>query len=203
MKIFFDTEFTGLHKDTTLISIGLIDENGRTFYGEFSDYDESQCDNWIRENVIKHLKWSKEGPVEDFVNIYVNSWEAFGSKEYIKIVLSEWLSKYDYVDLVSDCCHYDMVLFIDIFGDAWSIPDVVNPACHDINQDIAKYFDISEKEAFDLSREKFIEKVNIDRQDEQNNFDISEEEKIINIEGDKHNSLYDAKVIREIYEIVN
>lgn len=203
MKIFFDTEFTGLHKDTTLISIGLIDENGRTFYGEFSDYDESKCDDWIRENVIKHLKWSKEGPVEDFVNIYVNSWEAFGSKEYIKIVLSEWLSKYDEVDLVSDCCHYDMVLFIDIFGDAWSIPDVVNPACHDINQDIAKYFDISEKEAFDLSREKFIEKVNIDRQDEQNNFDISEEEKIINIEGDKHNALYDAKVIKEIYKIVN
>ena len=203
MKIFFDTEFTGLHKDTTLISIGLIDENGRTFYGEFSDYDESQCDNWIRENVIKHLKWCKEGPVEDFVNIYVNSWEAFGSKEYIKIVLSEWLSKYDEVELVSDCCHYDMVLFIDIFGDAWSIPDVVNPACHDINQDIAKYFDISEKEAFDLSREKFIEKVNIDRQDDQNNFDISEGEKIINIEGDKHNSLYDAKVIKEIYQIVN
>ena len=203
MKLFFDTEFTGLHKDTTLISIGLIDENGRTFYGEFSDYDESQCDNWIHENVIKHLKWSKEGPAEDFVNIYVNSWESFGSKEYIKIVLSEWLSKYDEVELVSDCCHYDMVLFIDIFGDAWSIPDVVNPACHDINQDIAKYFDISEREAFDLSREKFIEKVNIDRQDAQNNFDISEGEKIINIEGDKHNSLYDAKVIREIYKIVN
>ena len=30
MKIFFDTEFTGLHKNTTLISIGLVDENGRT-----------------------------------------------------------------------------------------------------------------------------------------------------------------------------
>ena len=203
MKIFFDTEFTGLHKDTTLISIGLIDKYGRTFYGEFSDYDESKCDNWIRENVIKHLKWSKEGPVEDFVNIYDNAWEAFGSKEYIKIVLTEWLSKYNNVELVSDCCHYDMVLFIDIFGDAWSIPDMVNPACHDINQDIAKYFDISEREAFDLSREKIIEKVNIDNQDTANHFDISKREKIINIEGDKHNALYDAKVIKEIYEIVN
>ena len=59
MKIFFDTEFTGLHKDTTLISIGLIDENGRTFYAEFSDYYECQCDEWIRENVLKNLKWSK------------------------------------------------------------------------------------------------------------------------------------------------
>lgn len=203
MKIFFDTEFTGLHKDTTLISIGLIDKYGRTFYAEFSDYDESKCDNWIRENVIKHLKWSKEGPVEDFVNIYDNGWEAFGSKEYIKIVLTEWLSKYNNVELVSDCCHYDMILFIDIFGDAWSIPDVVNPVCHDINQDIAKYFDISEREAFDLSREKIIEKVIIDIQDIANHFDISEREKIINIEGDKHNALYDAKVIKEIYKIVN
>ncbi len=34
MNIYFDTEFTGLHKNTTLISIGMIAENGRTFYAE-------------------------------------------------------------------------------------------------------------------------------------------------------------------------
>lgn len=32
MKVFFDTEFTGLHKDTTLISIGLVDEYNNHFY---------------------------------------------------------------------------------------------------------------------------------------------------------------------------
>lgn len=37
MKIFFDTEFTGLHKDTTLISLGMISEDGRRFYAEFND----------------------------------------------------------------------------------------------------------------------------------------------------------------------
>jgi hypothetical protein len=37
-KIFFDTEFTGLHQGTTLISIGLISECGKTFYAEFTDY---------------------------------------------------------------------------------------------------------------------------------------------------------------------
>lgn len=182
MKIFFDTEFTGLHKDTTLISIGLVDENGRTFYGEFSDYDDLQCDKWIRNNVIKHLKWSIE-LCENFANIYENSWEAFGDKEYIKTVLQDWLSKYDTVELVSDVCHYDMVLFIDIFGGAFDIPKNVNPACHDINQDIAEYFNISEIEAFDKSREDII--------------------KSYNINGDKHNALYDAKVIKAIYEIMN
>ena len=185
MKIYFDTEFTGLHKDTTLISIGLVDENGQTFYAEFSDYDESQCDKWIRENVIKHLKWSIEGPLEDFSNIYGYNWEAFGSKEYIKILLADWLSQYEEVELVSDCCHYDMVLFIDIFGNAFDIPKHVNPVCYDINQDIAKYFKTSEREAFDMSREQILD-----------HYDIK-------ITGNKHNSLYDAKVIKEIYNLIN
>jgi len=182
MKIFFDTEFTGLHKNTTLISIGLVDENKRTFYAEFSDYYDSQCDEWIHENVIKYLKWSKEESIENFATIHVNDLEVYGTKEYIKTVLADWLSKYDEVELVSDCCHYDMVLFIDIFGGAFDIPSHVNQVCHDINQDIAKHFKISEKEAFDKSREGIISN--------------------IKIEGNKHNALYDAKVIKEIYNIV-
>ncbi len=185
MKIFFDTEFTGLHKDTTLISLGMIDENNRTFYAEFNDYDESQCDEWIYENVIKHLKWSKEGPLENFGNYDdINHIEMYGDKNYVKMQLEQWLSQYDEVELISDCCHYDMVLFIDIFGSAFDIPKQVNPACHDINQDIAKYYGISEKEAFDKSREEIVNEYK-------------------HIEGDKHNSLYDAKVIKVIYAGLN
>ena len=36
MKVWFDTEFTGLHKNTTLISIGLVNEYNETFYAEFT-----------------------------------------------------------------------------------------------------------------------------------------------------------------------
>lgn len=187
MKIFFDTEFTGLHKNTTLISIGLVDENGRTFYAEFSDYDRSQCDNWIKDNVIHNLKFIKSAQLEYFVNIHENSWKAYGDKEYIREVLKDWLSTYEDVQLVSDCYHYDMVLFIDIFGDAFCLPDNVNPVCHDINQDIATYYKISEREAFDVSREDILSS---------NNFIVDEE--IM-----KHNALFDAQVIREIYKIVN
>ena len=198
MEIFFDTEFTGLHKDTTLISIGLVDENDRTFYAEFSDYDESQCDEWIHENVINHLKWSKEGPIENFINksIDFKNTEVYGSKEYIRDCLGVWLSAYDSVELVSDVCHYDMVLFIDIFGGAFDIPKNVNPACHGINQDIAEYFYISEREAFDKSRENIIDDWNFE------NRYIPSFKKII-IDGDKHNALYDARVIKEINKIVN
>lgn len=97
--------------------------------------------------------------------------------------LKEWLEEYDEVQLVSDVCHYDMVLFIDLFGDAFSLPENVNAACHDINQDIAAHFGISEKEAFDYTREDIVKDAVID--------------------GDKHNSLYDAKVIKQIYDSFN
>ena len=52
MKIFFDTEFTGLHKDTTLISIGIVAENGKSFYAELTDYDKTQVDEWLQLHVL-------------------------------------------------------------------------------------------------------------------------------------------------------
>ena len=57
-KLFFDTEFTGLHQNTTLISIGLISECGKTFYAELTDYDKTQLDDWLNENVISNLLFS-------------------------------------------------------------------------------------------------------------------------------------------------
>ena len=181
MKIFFDTEFTGLHKNTTLISIGCIAEDGKTFYAELNDFDESQCDNWIQENVINNLLYPDvEGVKDDGTNMVV-----LGDMDLVREKFIEWLSQYKDVQFVSDVCHYDMVLLIDIFGDAMSLPQGVSPVCHDINQDIARFYGCPDAEVFDWSREDIIA------------------EHHISIEGKKHNSLYDAKVIEAIYHIVN
>jgi len=178
MKIFFDTEFTGLHKNTTLISIGLIDEDDNVFYAEFNDYNKDDVNDWINDNVIKHLKFN-----EYSTHLEVNGRNVSmkGSKSYVADCLKIWLSSYDKVQLVSDVCHYDMVLFIDLFGTAFDLLKGINAACHDINQDIAEYYNISEADAFDKSREEMLEQFHII------------------IDGDKHNSLYDAKVIKELY----
>lgn len=55
MKIFFDTEFSGLHQGTTLISIAMVAEDGRELYCELNDYDKSQIDDWLQDNVIANL----------------------------------------------------------------------------------------------------------------------------------------------------
>lgn len=105
MKVFFDTEFTGLHAKTTLMSIGLVDEEGRTFYAELNDYDKSQVDEWLENNVVANFTG------ENTMNM-----------QQLKLELTEWLAVYDSVEVWSDCLAYDWVLFNSIFGTAFDIP---------------------------------------------------------------------------------
>lgn len=181
-KLFLDTEFTGLHKDTTLISIGLIDEEDRCFYGEIIDYDKNQVDYWIQKNVIENLWYEKGIRIRNMNVTYCK-----GTKKEVASKLNNWLSVYKEIEWVSDVCHYDFVLLIDLlYKNANYIPyNEIGAAIHDINQDIAKHYNISELKAFDKSREDIIKEHNI------------------KISGIKHNALYDAKVIKAIYEIVN
>ncbi|MCC9083727.1 hypothetical protein LOS22_14990 [Enterococcus faecium] len=48
-----------MHKDTTLISIGIIAENGVSFYAELNDYDETQVDEWLQAHVLDNLVGKK------------------------------------------------------------------------------------------------------------------------------------------------
>ncbi len=116
-KIFFDTEFTGLHKNTTLISIGLVSECGKTFYAELTDYDKTQIDEWLQDNVIKNLTLENEG--------YFGGYEKMnllGNTDLLQTKLRDWLNQFEKVEMWSDCLAYDWVLFNNIFGTAFDIP---------------------------------------------------------------------------------
>lgn len=184
MKLYFDTEFTGLTKDAELISIGIIDEDGRSFYAEFSDFHVNKCSDWVKQNVIAKLYNSEDKDKKYEWILGVADTQVYGTKKEIKEELEEWLSAYDTVEFVSDVCHYDFVLLIDLFGSAFDLPKNICAACHDINQDIAKYYNISETKAFDVCREDMVRD-------------------IIKSSADKHNALWDARVIAKIYELVN
>lgn len=55
MRLFVDTEFTDL-LNCDLISIGAISEDGKhEFYGERSDFDLSQCNDFVRLAVLPQL----------------------------------------------------------------------------------------------------------------------------------------------------
>ena len=183
MKLFFDMEFTGLRQNTTPISLGIVSEDGKKFYAEFTDYDESQCNDWIEENVITELLYDTEKWYEGIADRQIQD-----NKQDISYALKDWLQQFDEIQFVSDVCHYDFVLLIDLLtngGTALDLPENISAVCHDLNMDIARHFHVSDREAFDVSREQIIN-------------DLCGEEDIVS--GDKHNSLYDAEVIRTIWE---
>lgn len=177
-KIFFDTEFTGLHQHTTLISIGLIAEDGKSFYAEFTDYDRSQVDRWVSENVIKRLTLYND---PDFVNLKLESAhqndaiKVLGDARVVKKWLRDWLRQFESIEMWSDCMHYDWVLFCQMFGGAFQVPRNV----HYIPFDICTLFKTKGVDP-DIDREHFALGEHYD-------------------EMPKHNALWDAEVIMKCY----
>lgn len=194
MKMFFDTEFTGLHKNTTLISLGMKDENDNMFYAEFTDYDKTQVDDWIRENVISKLFLKEtiasgsniiQPPTCAKTEFYSDKkiiMSVIGDKKYIKEKVLEFVKLVKKDDSVihmwSDCLAYDWVLFNDIFGTAFDLPKDF----YYIPFDICTLFQIKGIDP-DITREDFIKEVDI-------------ECPIYT----KHNALWDAVVIKACYD---
>lgn len=172
MRVFFDTEFTGLHQNTSLISIGMVDENGRSLYIEITNYDKKQVDEWIQENVIGNLIL-KDKPMgllryDDVLD--ANTMQC--RKIDVQWAIEHWLSKYDKVEMWSDCLAYDWVLFNEIFGHAFNIPKNV----YYIPFDLCTLLKVKGVDP-DISREEFAA-----------------------ISGDKHNALHDARAIKACYD---
>jgi hypothetical protein len=175
-KVFFDTEFTGLHKNTTLISIGLVTENGDTFYAELTDYDKNQVDDWIQKNVIKNLNIPDELGKQR-----INTFK--GDTGYVADKLKSWLDGLGSVEMWSDCLAYDWVLFNHLFGHAFNIPKNV----YYIPFDICTLFKVKGIDP-DINREEFVLKGKI------GDGDLRDWQK------QKHNALHDAEVIKVCYE---
>lgn len=176
-KIFFDTEFTGLHQKTTLISIGLVSEDGECFYAELNDFDQNQVDDWISKNVIKNLILQSSTPQVSKYSRKNKQTTYFGNKKMLKTELEKWFKKFDNVEIWSDCLSYDWVLFNEIFGHAFNIPKNV----YYIPFDICTLFKQKGIDP-DISREEF-----------SNMMDNSQ----------KHNALWDAKVIKQCFQLLS
>jgi len=136
LKVFFDTEFNGLRQDTELISIGLVTEHGEKFYAEMRSFDVESVEPFVKENVIPHCKF-----IGEFSKTLREHFDIVKSPEHIELFCAHTKLKYylelwfkellnkhtqPQVKLISDCMHYDMVLFNNIWGHAMDVPDYIN-----------------------------------------------------------------------------
>lgn len=202
LKVFYDAEFTGLHKNTTPISIGLVSESGAYFYAEFTDYDQSQINNWLDENVIQRLKLAdkedgyRSGTSMAGQNLTVIANHANmtvkGDKDMVKSELLGWLANESacaegaQIQFFADCYAYDWVIMNDLIalnGSALEIPGYVNYIPIDLST--ALYMRGIDP---DISREEFVGDYGLDRIKNLLPFTSWGSDNI------KHNCLWDAYV---------
>lgn len=193
MNLFFDFEFTGLHAGTTPISLGIVAENFGFFYAEFTDYDETQIERekdggeFIKTNVLDNLILEKQNLKENDFYEYYKGNELFamkvrGNKSFIVEKLKKWLFSFNtQLEMWGDCLHYDWVLFLDLFGSAFDLPECV----YYIPFDICTLFKIKNIDP-DINREEFVE-------------DYIKTYETANCFSNKHNSLHDADIIMYCY----
>jgi hypothetical protein len=179
-KIFFDFEFTGLHKLTTPISMGLVCEDGRTFYAEFTDFDKFQIDDYVRQNVLQKRTLADFVMQNDY-NPSVKDVKVKGDIDTVYEALNSWISYYkdDGVEMWGDLLQYDWVLFINIFGSGKHLPKFIDY----IPMDICTALKLCGEEK-DIDRLKF----------------AYGEEKAVSLKEQQNNSLFDAQTSLEVYK---
>lgn len=197
IKIFFDTEFTGLTQHTKLLSLGAVAEDGSAIYLEIENNLKYAQDNeWLMKNVVSHMMAYGNKDISKYIE---NSHDltltsVVEDEPHLKNTLDKWLismveprkliSGLVKFQFISDVSHYDFVLFCELYGGALNLPEYIVPSCHDINQDIARYYtNGDEMSAFNMNRESLCARTGI---------------KMDRLP--KHNALHDAYVIKALYD---
>ena len=216
-NIFIDTEFTHLGKDPDLLSVGMIAETGETLYAEVSNFATEKFNknkNFLKQYVIPNLKYIKysaslnaiyavetikqEPEISDHMDLICNS-------VTVKKAVNNWIgmlikkhgldNEEFMIQFVSDCAAYDAVLINDVVSELlttsneYSSLPLISPIVYDIVYDIKSYLEkkngtASLYDAFDINREDLVKELGSELPE--------------NIK--KHNSFFDAQIIKSIYD---
>lgn len=212
MKYFIDAEFIeGFHKPLfgkkrhfiDLISIGIVAEDGRTYYAVSSEFNQKDADEWVKDNVIYQIEvdfFTKMSPEEKN-----RSYAGKGNKAFR--YLQEKFGKpnaqiaSEIEEFVNhpkgDCehefygyyCDYDWVLLCSLFGRMIDLPRRFPMYCRDVKQIIDEKA-LSIKQTW-VHPPAFEDKLNLIKKDP-----------MYPREADSHNALSDAKWIFELYKFL-
>lgn len=145
---FIDTEFMelGPTQPIQLISIGIVCDDGREYYGEVDEFRHSDATPWLAENVVPFLHQPKKGcywhsptpeQIQQTIAEKCSCWENPGPRK------SRYQLAQDIVEFMSPDSHpkvwayfgsYDWVVFAQIWGIMKNLPKGYPYYCRDLKQ---------------------------------------------------------------------
>lgn len=157
MRYYLDTEFIEDGKTIDLISIGIVCEDGRTYYAVNSECDFGKADDWVLRNVLEPM-----GLGRGEIHVINPTNPGLSPKEYQVLLDSKSKQRikedllmffapnsittaaanatcaaeddYKEVEIWGYYADYDWVVFCQLFGRMIDLPDGFPMYCRDIKQ---------------------------------------------------------------------
>ncbi|GAA2675228.1 MULTISPECIES: polyadenylate-specific 3'-exoribonuclease AS [Actinosynnema] len=124
MRFFYDCEFIEDGVTIDLVSIGVVDEEGREFYAISTEFDPEKAGPWVRENVLNQLP--------------PPSSKAYMSRTRLRAELLEFLggakANRDHVELWAWFAAYDHVALAQLWGAMPALPRSLPRFTRDLRQ---------------------------------------------------------------------
>lgn len=120
-RFFLDTEFDEDGKTIELISIGVVCEDGRSYYAVSREFDPLHCSAWVEKYVLSKLppagapEWKSRAQIRDELLEFINAGER----------LPEFWGYF---------ADYDWVAFCQLWGKMIDLPKHFPMYCRDLKQ---------------------------------------------------------------------
>jgi hypothetical protein len=132
MRYFVDTEFNEETSEVGLISLGIVAEDGREFYGVNRDYigdtpEVESCNDWVKTNVLPQL----------FASLPKDQQVIVRSREQIRDGIVELVANDPFPEFWGYFADYDWYLVCRLFGRFDQQPKSWNRGgsiCYDLKQ---------------------------------------------------------------------
>jgi hypothetical protein len=124
-RYFYDCEFIEDGRTIDLVSIGVVDENGREFYAISTEFDDSKAIPWVRRNVLDKLPSPSD--------------KAYRSRERIRDDLFAFLmepirGRAEQMELWAWFAAYDHVVLAQLWGAMPALPREIPRYTKDLRQ---------------------------------------------------------------------
>lgn len=213
MKYFIDTEFIeGLKKPLfgksrhfiDLISIGIVAEDGRTYYAISNEFRYKDADTWVQKNVIDPM-YIHTVSVDARNSLNVTNYHKYFGKsnrqiaEEIKIFIHLPFINYGEIthEFYGYYADYDWVLLCSLFGRMIDLPKGFPMYCRDLKQSL-------DEKLTAARNSDFFTKFHIEKE-------MTLDEKLQEIkkhtqyptQENEHNALDDAKWNKKLFDFIN
>lgn len=136
MRIFYDTEFIDNGETVGFLSIGMVREDGKTYYAvtdNLGTATRAVQNPWVRDNVMKYLPYSFDDWTIE-MDMFHPDFDAIKPKDQIAQEIRKFCTEKGTPELWAWYAAYDHVVLSQLFGRMLDLPEDMPMYTMDIKQ---------------------------------------------------------------------